>query len=535
MKKGILVLCLITIGTPFMLFAGGGTENSTELSQKEEKIVVMTISSPWSDFYPYEVASGYDELMNITIFDRLADPLMDLSVLPRALSSWESTEGGKKMICHVNKDSVWHDGTPVTAEDVVWSFQLFSNPEATVNRRNTISFMAGVDNSGVELSEKSIGAKVLDPYTLELEFKNAMGEFTVFNTLKQFVVVPKHLLKDIPPAEMAKNEIWRKPIGSGPFMYESEISGERVVLAANQNYPYGPIDFDKLIYRVVPTSNWLAGLMSGEIDITTAAGGLSPSEFELAASQPNLVASSEASPGFSVMTINNSRDYFTVNVRRALTMALNRQAMVDQLLGGYGSVPNGMWPVNHPYYCSDVDWPQYDPEGARAILEQEGWDFDRELELIVPSGNVTREKSAVMVQEDFKAIGVKLNLRSADFATMMKSLFNNETDFGMVSHSGSPEPNEIAVFYNLDAGCCNLSGLTDSEYSKFFVRGLEVTDFESRYSIYKKFQEYYAKNTPYITLYSADILPIYNTRLSNIHTADFNTYSFRQWEWKVEE
>ncbi len=537
-RKWILVLGLIMLASSVMLFAGGGQESSAEAAQKEEKIVVMAIASAWSGFFPYEVASGYDEIMNITIFDRLADPLSDQSVLPRALSSWESTDGGKKMICHVNKDAAWHDGVPLTAADIVWSLQLFSDPDATSNRRNTLNFMAGVDENGVELSKNSIGAKIIDDYTLELEFKNPMVEFSVFNTMKQFVVLPKHLLKDIPSAEMAKNEIWQHPIGSGPFMYESEITGERVVLAANQNYQYGQIDYDKLVIRVVPTSNFLAGLISGEIDIIPSnLGSLVPSEFDLAKSQPNLVTESVTTPRFQLMTLNHKKEYMTKRVRLAINMAMNKQAMVDHLLLGHGSVADGLWPnESHPYYSPDVDWPQYDPEGARAILEEEGWDFDRELLLVVPTGNTTREKSAVLIQQDLKAIGMKVKLQSSDFAAMMSRLFaSDDIDFGLIGGGGPLEPNEISVFFNLGGGCCNLSGLTDPTYNEFFARGLGYTKFEDRYPIYEEFQKYYAENTPYITLYSENLLPVYNKRLSNIHTADFITFSFRQWEWKVED
>ena len=117
----------------------------------------------------------------------------------------------------------------------------------------------------MELSDKSVGVKKIDDYTIEMTMKAPSDPATVFNTLKQFVVLPKHLLEEIPLAEMHTNEFWQKPIGSGPFMYESQISGERVELAANPGYELGRPDIDKLVIRVVPAANIVSGLMNGEI------------------------------------------------------------------------------------------------------------------------------------------------------------------------------------------------------------------------------------------------------------------------------
>ena len=196
------------------------TEMATEVPQPTEaaeKVVVGAITSPWTNLYPYEISGTYDEILNITIFDRLMDVSMDGKLVPREVTNVKVSEDGKTLTLDLSKDAHWHDGTPVTADDVVWSFQISCNPELSVSRRYLMNILDGTDAEGAQVSEGSVGVRKIDDYTIEMKLKAPMDPVTVFNTLKQFVVLPMHLLKDIPLAEMHTNDFWRSPIGSGPY------------------------------------------------------------------------------------------------------------------------------------------------------------------------------------------------------------------------------------------------------------------------------------------------------------------------------
>lgn len=512
----------------------GQSEADTTAAEAKEKTVVAAITSPWTNLYPYEISGTYDEILNITIFDRLMDVSMDGELIPREAKSCEISDDGKTFTVALDEKATWHDGEKVTADDVVWSFQISTNEALSVSRRYLMNIFEGTDDEGMELSDKSVGVKKIDDYTIEMTMKAPSDPATVFNTLKQFVVLPKHLLEDIPLAEMHTNEFWQKPIGSGPFMYESQISGERVELAANPGYELGRPDIDKLVIRVVPAANIVSGLMNGEIDMNMGGiGRIQPVDFDTLKASDNLVVESIPSYDFQYMAINDKRDYLTDDVRRAMNMAINKQLIVDQLLYGHGTVMNSVWPESHPYYA-DLGWDSYNPDEAKKILEAAGWDSSRELVMLVPTGNTVREQSSAIIQQNLADVGIKVTIQTSDFATVMATCFEGNMDLALLGSSGTVEPHEVSTQF-MPGATTNFSNVQSDEYYNCFLEGLKYTTFEERYPHYEKFQQLLKEHTPYVTLYSPDVIQAYNKRLSGLDTRNFCQTTYEVWNWKVSE
>ncbi len=499
-----------------------------------EKVVVGAISSPWTNLYPYEISGTYDEIMNILIFDRLIDVSMDGDLVPREATEVTPSADGKTLTVALSKDAHWHDGQPVTADDVVWSLQISCNPELSVSRRYLMNILDGTDDDGAQLSEGSLGVSKVDDYTIEMKLKKAMDPVTVFNTLKQFVVLPKHLLGDIPLAEMHTNEFWRSPIGSGPFMYDKEVTGERIELVKNTGYEYGPIDIDRLILRVVPAANMVSGLISGEIDLNMGSiGPIQPVDYATLQDSANLTVESVPCFDFQYMAINDARDYLTDDVKRAMNMAIDKQLIVDQLLYGQGTVMRSVWPETHPYYA-DLDWDTYDPEAAAQLVKDAGWDTERELLMLVPTGNTVREQSAAIIQQNLADVGIKVRIQTSDFATVMSECFKGNMDLALLGSSGTVEPHEVSTQFAPGTTTC-FSNLQTSEYYDLFQKALEYTSYDERYPIYKQFQELFNERTPYVTLYSRNMIQAYSTRLGGLDTRDFCQTNFAIWNWTVQE
>ena len=513
--------------------SGQGTADGAPAEVKE-KTVVAAITSPWTNLYPYEISGTYDEILNITIFDRLMDVSMDGELIPREAKKCEISEDGKTFTVTLDDRATWHDGERVTADDVVWSFQISTNKELSVSRRYLMNIFEGTDAEGMELSDKSVGVKKIDDYTIEMTMKAPSDPATVFNTLKQFVVLPKHLLEDIPLSQMHTNEFWQKPIGSGPFMYNSQISGERVELVANPGYELGRPDIDRLVIRVVPAANIVSGLMNGEIDMNMGGiGRIQPVDFDTLKSNENLVVESIPSYDFQYMAINDKREYLTDDVKRAMNMAINKQMIVDQLLYGHGTVMKSVWPESHPYYA-DLDWDTYNPDEAKKLLEKAGWDSSRELVMLVPTGNTVREQSSAIIQQNLADVGIKVSIQTSDFATVMATCFEGNMDLALLGSSGTVEPHEVSTQFMPDA-TTNFSNVQSDEYYNCFLEGLKYTTFEERYPYYEKFQELLKEHTPYVTLYSPDVIQAYNKRLSGLDTRNFCQTTYEVWNWKVSE
>lgn len=510
------------------------SEADTTVAENKEKTVVAAITSPWTNLYPYEISGTYDEILNITIFDRLMDVSMDGELIPREAKSCEISADGKTFTLTLDDKATWHDGEKVTADDVVWSFQISTNEALSVSRRYLMNIFEGTNDEGMETGDKSVAVKKIDDYTVEMTMKAPSDPATVFNTLKQFVVLPKHLLEDIPLAGMHTNEFWQKPVGSGPFMYDSQISGERVDLVANPNYELGRPDIDRLVIRVVPAANIVSGLINGEIDMNMGGiGRIQPVDFDTLKGSENLVVESIPSYDFQYMAINDKRDYLTDDVRRAMNMAINKQLIVDQLLYGHGTVMNSVWPESHPYYA-DLGWDSYNPEEAKKILEDAGWDKNRELVMLVPTGNTVREQSSAIIQQNLADVGIKVSIQTSDFATVMATCFEGNMDLALLGSSGTVEPHEVSTQFMPNA-TTNFSNIQSDEYYNCFLEGLKYTTFEERYPCYEKFQQLLKEHTPYVTLYSPDVIQASNKRLSGMNTRNFCQTTYEVWDWKVSE
>lgn len=266
--------------------AGSGASDTSG-----EKVVTMAVSSTWETLMPFNTSSNYGDIIFDQLYDRLVLNRGDGTNEPRLASSWEVADDKKSITFTINEDATWHDGEPVTAEDVAFTAQLVSDPAINSSKRSFLSYFEGVDDSGAELSEDSIGVEVLDGNKVKFNLKQPMDPdiiLGVFN--KNFFVLPKHILADKTVEEINGPDLWEAPIGSGPFKFGSSIAGEEIQLLCNENYYLGKPDFNKLVIRVVQSANLVAGLMSGDIDILAGSGlaAIPLEDWDTAKAQENL-------------------------------------------------------------------------------------------------------------------------------------------------------------------------------------------------------------------------------------------------------
>ena len=251
--------------------ASGSAETSAAAStgnSSGEKVVTIAQTGDWDSFMPMQTTNAGADNVNELMFDRLMTINTDGTFAPRLADSWETNETQDKIIYHLNENAKWHDGEPVTAADVVYSAQVASSQEYNYLRRIRMQYFAGTDETGMELSENSVGVTAVDDHTVEFSLKEPMDPSIIYALVnRDFFIIPEHLLSGISDADLVNDEFWQHPIGSGPCVFESTISGESIQFTANKDYYLGAPDFDRLVFKKVQSSNLLSGLMSGEIDV----------------------------------------------------------------------------------------------------------------------------------------------------------------------------------------------------------------------------------------------------------------------------
>ena len=552
MKRNMLKVVAASLAGAMLLTAcGGGSSSSSQTtaaagnsaetsaaaeagSTGGEKVITMAQTGDWDTFMPMNTTnSGADNVIEL-MFDRLMVINTDGTFEPRLADSWETNEAQDKITYHLNENAKWQDGEPVTAEDVVYSAQVASSSEYSYLRRIRMQYFAGTDETGCETSTDSIEVAALDDHTVEFTLKAPMDPAIIYALVnRDFFIMPKHLLDSISDADLVNDAFWQKPIGSGPCIFDSMESGVSIEFKANKDYYLGAPDFDRLVFKKVQSSNLLSGLMSGDIDVLSGNSQIPLADWEAAKNTQGIVTKSVPTFAYQYMAMNTARDYLTEDVRHAISLAINRQVIVDQLLQGEARIAIGPLAEDHPYFDEKLLPIEYDPEKAKSMLEAAGWDSNRELQVLVSTGNEVREKSAILIQQDLQKIGIKTKIQTLDFPTLLTNARNGDYDLCFIGSAGSVDPSESVP--NVTAGYMNnFAQLSDPTLGQIGESGAKEITFEARKKIYDQYQEELFKQMPMAFLYHTNDLFAYNEKLENVREGaiDYNINK-NVWEWKV--
>ena len=355
----------------------------------------------------------------------LLRPDADLEPQPYLAESWEINADSTRVEFRLRKDIDWHDGRPTTAWDVEFTFAALKNPET------------GFPNAGAFSGWE--GPEVLDEHTIRFAVRPHAGLLSGWMRLP---ILPRHLMSDTPADELATHPFGAEPTGNGPFRFAGSRSADTWIFEANGEFPEGlggRAFMDRLVYRSIPEpATQLAELRAGGVQLVRLA---SPTQLGQARRDAELVALDYPSRSYGFVAWNGKRPWFRdAAVRRALTMAIDRQAIVDAVRGGLGEVANGPIGPWHPAYDSARSPLPFSTDSAVAILEAAGWrDSDGDgvrdqdgtrfsFELLTNERDTYRQ-IAEIVQAQLGAIGVDVTLRTLETSAFVDIILSPERRF----------------------------------------------------------------------------------------------------------
>jgi peptide/nickel transport system substrate-binding protein len=527
---GAFSVYLIPVCLAFLVLISCGPKAAVT-PERESKSVTISLAAAWDNLNVITSGSDYKLYLLNLLFDKLVIIRDDSSIIPRLLSSWTTSPDGLTITGTIHERAAWHDGRPVTAEDVVFTVGLFANPAVPTSVRFTR--LTGTDDTGLLIPGETLGVRAVDAKTVAFSLKEPIREIVFFSESQIFFVLPKHLLENSDPTSLLDNPFFQNPVGSGPYVFKSQIIGTEARFTANGNFHLGKPDIDELNIRIISNNNVLAGLLSGEVDVTggTAISSLPYSDFQLAKQQNNLITVENPYLGVQFMILNTSNPVLRdLRVRRALEHAINKQRFVDDLYGGAARPAYSAISSLNNYYNRSLQYAEYNPEKARALLNEAGFDFNRPLTLIVPSGVSEREQSAVLIQQDFAAVGVKLEIEIMEFAALGSILMDPTKEFHLclMGEATTANPSAFKGYYS----GYNLARLQDTVIYDLYSEAERTLDDGKAQELYNRIQQLNSDTAPFIFLYSPNQLLAYNRRLSGI---DFGSHFLIDniWEWKV--
>jgi len=449
---------------------------------------------------------------------------------PLLAKSYDWSPDHKALTFHLRDDVVWSDGVPVTAEDVRWTWQAQVHPDVIWEGADSKRWIRDVE--------------AVDPHTVRFHFDRVYAKQLL--DANEGTVLPKHAWEKLPFAQWRENGDWFRQhlVVDGPFTIASWEPQQQVVLGRNERYfdknvPY----LDRVVMRQIPDqAAGLTQLLNGELDFLAQ---IAPRDVPRVKASPRLDLVSYWANLYVAAVWNNDHPLFKdPEVRRALTLAIDRKTIVETLLGEYGRVADS--PIANSVWAHDDTlrpWP-YDLAAARRILAAKGWRdsngdgvLDKDgrpfaFELASNAGNQARIDATVMIQDQLKKVGIRVTPRVVDFNALADQITAGKFDavvFGYTldtsldltgnfhSESIGPDGNNSARYRNPEADRLILKAASQPE-----LIGMKV--------YLDQIQQILHRDQPVTFLWESQRLTAVNKRVKNAKpTPTYAFFNLREW------
>ncbi|MEX2582867.1 MAG: ABC transporter substrate-binding protein [Gemmatimonadota bacterium] len=495
--------------------SGGGADAPMVVGDPEPGgTAIVAVEQDFQVFNPItNTALITSEVMNFMLFTPLIQFDENFEAVPALAESWDLEETG--VTFHLRDDVTWHDGQPVTADDVLFTFETAKNPEAASLLES--AFLTMVES-----------AEVIDPQTIRFDFVAPHSQ-----PMQAFwwPPIPRHILGDTPVGQLSQAPYNRDPVGNGPFRFASWESGTQVVVEANDEYPEelgGRPLLDRVVFRVVPEATTrLTEILTGATDLNYS---VLPDEAQQVEGQTGVQLIHYPGRQFVYMGLNNEREPFSDPlVRRAVATGIDRQALIDALLFGYAEIATGMIPPWSPV-APDIEPLPYDPEGARALLQEAGYTpgpdgiMQRDGQplrfTLLTSEDRLRQDLTVVLQQQLRQIGATVDVRAIEFQTMLQQ--HRARDYDAVLSSWildtfRVDPNPLFSCEEAQTPeSANRAGYCNPQADSLAAAGLRTIDDDEARQTWTLFSEILQEDQPIVILFWQEQLSAISQRLQGV-------------------
>lgn len=516
--------------------AANSTEESTQTAASGEKIVNIGVTDSLGSINPFVIDQTF---INKYAVDLQFLPLVEFDEnvnFEYILADSITTEDNKNFIVHINDDAAWSDGNPITAYDVEYSFLRLASP-IVANATLVYNVFEGVGDDGfVEEGATGVsGVQVIDDKTIQFTTKEPMSLITFQSAYACYLhTMPKHVIEKFSEAELTTQDWFNHPdVVSGPFMVTDYDTDHYISYVANKNYWKGAPKIDKLNIKIVDSSQVYSGLQSGEIDVTHHTMTNIPQEDMESIEALDNVNVVYGSPVTNQSVFIQTENIPDVRVRQALVYAIDRQKIVDELLKGHGEVVEGFLSSASPYYDDSITPYGYDPEKAKELLAEAGWDGSQTLRFFVNSGDGTFVNAAQVMVAQWAAVGIKAEVQTVDLATLMSMAGSTDYDLFAVQYTYPPIDPSVDIAWLL-SGAESWTGYSDPSIDEALGAVGTTEDTAGLKELYSTIDKKVQEDVPMFSAYIISAQGAVSKRLTNVHANVYGFFNNIQ-EWDVVE
>lgn len=444
----------------------------------------------------------------MTMLKPVYDPLYIVSkdgVRYYLAESHEVSEDGLTITVKLRENLKWHDGEPITTEDVLWYFEMKSNPDNNAS-------------SGTKVNGEPVQVAAVDEYTFTVTLPSVSASYEA--TLGNLKLLPKHVYENTPVLAGAEINS-TSGVGSGPFKVKEWNKGESLVLERFDDYYRGPASLESVVFKIIPNaSTEEISFQNGELSV-------------LRLTTQDMLEKYSNDPNYSVYTLTEGRiNYMGFNsnspltsdpkVREAICLALN----VDEIIAGaYGSTE--LAPAAKTVFCpsnlyySDVEGYSQDLERAKELIAEAGVEGET-FRLVYNSSRENMENCALMIQQQLKAVGLNVEIQGYETQGFFEVFFYTDAgdwELGLNGYSTNGDNQGDEYMFSLE-GFLSKNLCSTDEIAALWNEGDATTDPEERAAIYKELQEQIRDAYTMFPLASPNFVVATDKRLKGVDAID---------------
>ncbi len=514
--------------------SGDGTVEEGNEATEEGKIINVGVTDSLGGLNPF--------VMDQTEINKYAVGLMFLPLMELdkdmnfqgMLADSITTEDNVNFVVHIDENATWSDGTPVTAEDVEYTVRRLASPVVNNTTLMLYAFEGTSEEGFVEEGAESMaGVQVIDEKTVQFTSKYPMALTTFENTYARYIhTLPKKVLEQLSEEELLTSDWFNKPdVVSGPFFVTDFDNDHYISYEANADYWKGAPKIDKLNIRIIDASQVYAGLQSGEIDITHHTMTAIPQEDYESIEALENVEAVYGSPITNQSAFIQTANITDARVRQALVYAIDRQKLVDELLKGHGEVVDGFLSSASPFFDEGITPISYDPEKAKELLAQAGWDGSQTLRFYVNSGDSTFVNGAQVLVAQWAAVGINVEVQTVDLATLMTVAGTTDYDILAVQYTYAPVDPYPDVDWLL-SGEGSWTGYHSDEISEALAGTQKTSDINEIKSLYSVVDKKVQEDVPMFSVYIISAQGAVSKRISGAAPSAYGFFNEVQ-NWDI--
>jgi peptide/nickel transport system substrate-binding protein len=501
-KVRVQVLTAVSVVASLVIALGGCSAGErVDLGDEASGNLIAAIAGEPDQLDPQKTSAYFSFEVLENVYDTLVEPDENLEMRPALAESWNVSPDQLTWTFHLRRGVTFHDGSPFTADDVVYSYRRIIDQQlAHVDKFSAVTGVTAPDPSTVVITVKQPTPNLL----------TNLGGF------KGMAIVQR---KNVESGQIATH-----PVGTGPFAFSSRKSGDSIMLKANPSYWGGAPKVSGVTFEFISEpSTALSALQAGEVDWTDS---IPPQRVAQLSDDDSVRLAVTPSNDYWYLALNEARKpWDDVRVRQAIAYAIDRDAIVQATSYGLATANELAIPKGNPWY-TPYDTYHRDIDKAKSLLKESGA-TPPNLDMLVTTEYPETVTAAQIIADNLAPLGITVNIRTVDFATWLDEQNNGHFDMLMMGWLGNIDPDDFYYAQHHSKGASNAQKFSNAEVDRLLDAGRVETNRDARADDYAKAATIIADDVSYIYLYNPSVIQAWTTGLSGYEARRDGAVRFR--------